>query len=385
MITSKLPLATQSAIDPPSNTGSNSQTVSTSDTKRVGDKVADGLQVHVDWLAGTIRYSDDKTRQECVQFIERYIGGTFHLEPGVPWHCGIVFAHSGRSINGARIAWNDPNGDADSLGHLYISLPGSPLSQMEVIDVWQLCCGLYDTWRFKATRFDVALDDYEKSISCDQMANAIKAGNKAKFGDKSELTRNLGEDGFTLYMGRPSSDRRTCFYNKAAESNGELDCYRLETRFKDELAVSVFKNWIGIESEQFEVLSASYLAGCVTGAIDFPNRTSNPEEKNLSRLPRLNWWQALLDRVGSVVTHSRARVVRSLDRTKKWIENQVLRSLVVVRETEGPPAYHSWMKEKMNQAKQNLSSWQQHWIREQKQENLIREQRVRDFVFGKAT
>lgn len=367
MITSKLPLATQPAIDPPSNTGSNSQTVSTSDTKRVGDEVADSLFVHVDWLAGTIRYSTDKTRDECIEFIEGYIGEKFHIEPGLPWHCGIPFAHSGRTISGARIAWNDPEGDADLLGHLYISLPGSLLSQVDGRNTWCMSVGLYNVWRFKPTRIDIALDDYAKMISHTQVAAAIKAGNVAKFDPKKTiLTVNLGEDGFSLYMGSASSDRRACLYNKAAESEGELDCHRLEARYRDELAVSVFKNWISIESGQYEALSASYLAGCVVGAIDFPNRTSNPEEKNLSRLPKLDWWQAFLDRVGSIVTHSRPRVVRSLDRTKKWIENQVLRSLVVVREIEGAPAYHSWMREKMHQAKKNLSSWQEHLIREQK-------------------
>jgi hypothetical protein len=171
-------------------------------------------------------------------------------------------------------------------------------------------------------------------------------------------------------MGSASSDRRACLYNKAAESEGELDCHRLEPRFKDGLAVSVFKNWVSIEPENYEALSASYLASSVVGAIDFPDRASNPEEKNLSRLPKLDWWQAFLDRVGGVVVHSRPRVVRSIERTITWIERQVLRSLVVAREVYGRSSFNAWMAKSMDKAKDNLSPWQEHLIREQKAQTV---------------
>jgi hypothetical protein len=226
---------------------------------------------------------------------------------------------------------------------------------------------LWNVWRFKPTRIDIALDDYWKSITCEQMSNAIDAKNVAKFNpDKANVTRNFGAGGFTLNMGSPTSDRRTVFYNKAAESEGELDCHRLEARFRNDLAMSVFKDWVSIEPENYEALSASYLAATAVGAIDFPDRASNPDEKNVSRLPKLDWWQAFLDRVGEVVVHSRPRVVRSLERTLTWIERQVLRSLVVVREVCGRSSFNGWMARGMDKAKENLSSWQQHLIAEQK-------------------
>jgi len=388
VITSQPPLLN----DPSSNTGSNSQKVSELDTNsglklpvkhlplargfavkpqpsnRRGQQVSKGLHALVDWLSGTVRFTDFARVQELLRFVEGYVGEEIHLEPGVPWHCGITFAHSGRSLSSVRVGWNEPDGD-DCLGHLILSVPGLALSRMSVRDVWRMLSGLVNVWGFKTTVVHPAIDDYEKQLDVKDMVAAIEAGNYARFRPKSKkgavFTRSLGgSEGFTLYMGSPSSDRRTRHYNKEAESEGRIPCYRTETVLKDELAQSFVDGWLAISPENFEELSPKYIAGTVAEAIDFPARLSCPGEKNLSRIPRLDWWQKFLDRVGASVRHSRPVVVRSLEKTLTWTHRQVVRALAVAQRAVGKGAFRNWFSREMDWADENLTPFQEYLARQ---------------------
>lgn len=350
--------------DPASNTGSNSQT---KPFHSVGEEVQTGLNVHIDWISGTIRYTTPDRRDAFLEFIEGFTGQNLFREPGKPWVCGITFSNSATSVEGIRVGWNEPEGDSDQLGHLIVSIPGAVLSRMEGRDVWRMLSGMTNVWGFAATRIDIALDDYSKSISPEQVILACKS----RFGVgfvKSNDVGNHENKGFTVYMGSPSSDKRMVYYNKEVESEGKLSCYRWELRLKDDLAKSAVRDYTSIEPEAFEALSAKYLAGCVVGAIDFRDRSAAPSEKNLSRLPRLDWWQSLVDRVGAEIKHSRARVVKSLDKTLTWVHRQVAKSLYVVRQVLTPKRFYSWLSEELTYAGENLSAWHEHLITQYKDE-----------------
>lgn len=348
--------------DPGSNTGLNSQSKLLSS---VGDEVQKDLNVHVDWLSGTIRYTTPERRDEFLKFVEGFTNQNLFRELGKPWVCGMTFSNSAKSVEGIRSGWNEPEGDSDQLGHLIISIPGDVLSRMEGRDVWRMLGGMCNVWGFAATRIDLALDDYSKTVSCEQVRSASESGFGIGF-RSGNTVKNFGNEGFTVYMGSPQSDKRMVYYNKEVESCGELDCYRWELRLKDDLAKSVVKEYVSIEPESFEALSAKYLAGCVVGAVDFRDRSAAPGEKNLSRLPRLDWWQALVDSVGVEIKHSRARVTKSLDKTLTWVHRQVAKSLYVARQVLTPKRFYSWLADELTYAGDNLSSWHEHLIAQYK-------------------
>lgn len=350
--------------DPASNTGSNSQT---SQAGTVGDEVTKALNVHIDWISGTIRYTTPDRRDAFLEFVEGFTGQNLFREPGKPWVCGITFSNSATSVEGIRVGWNEPEGDSDQLGHLIVSIPGAVLSRMEGRDVWRMLSGMTNVWGFAATRIDIALDDYTKSASCDNVRSAAESGFGVGF-KSGNTVKNFGNEGFTVYMGSPQSDKRMVYYNKEVESKGELNCYRWELRLKDDLAKSAVRDYTSIEPEAFESLSAKYLAGCVVGAIDFRDRSAAPSEKNLSRLPRLDWWQSLVDRVGAEIKHSRARVVKSLDKTLTYLHRQVMKSLYVVRQVLTPKRFYSYLADELTYAGENLSAWHEHLITQYKDE-----------------
>ncbi|MEG3881603.1 replication initiation factor domain-containing protein [Microcoleus sp. herbarium7] len=350
--------------DPASNTGSNSQTKLLSS---VGDEVQKGLNVHIDWISGTIRYTTPDRRDAFLEFIEGFIGQNLFREVGKPWVCGITFSNSATSVGGIRCGWNEPDGDSDQLGHLIVSIPGAVLSRMEGRDVWRMLSGMTNVWGFAATRIDIALDDYSKTASCDQVRSAAESGFGIGF-KTGNTVKNFGNEGFTVYMGSPQSDKRMVYYNKEVESEGELNCYRWELRLKDDLAKSAVRGYTSIQPEAFEALSAKYLAGCVVGAIDFCDRSAAPKEKNLSRLPRLSWWQILVDQVGVEIKHSRARVVKSLDKTLTWVHRQVAKSLYVARQVLTPKRFYSWLADELTYAGENLSAWHEHLIAQYRDE-----------------
>jgi transposase len=66
----------------------------------------------------------------------------------------------------------------------------------------------------------------------------------------------------------------------------------------------------------------------VGGAIDFIDRAAG--DANLSRCPRLGWWQKLLDVLGRT-RHVVNRVVPPLQRFVEWFKRSVAGQLSVVR------------------------------------------------------
>jgi hypothetical protein len=105
----------------------------------------------------------------------------------------------------------------------------------------------------------------------------------------------------------------------------------------------------------------------VVGSINFIDRGAKPDEKNLSRLPRLEWWQEFIDLVGGEIYHTAPVVETSLKKSAQWHKRSTLRSLVCILKALGKDA-EAWIINQLEQAEASLNAVHHHRIKQFKQE-----------------
>ncbi|HEY9845095.1 MAG TPA: replication initiation factor domain-containing protein, partial [Candidatus Caenarcaniphilales bacterium] len=208
-------------------------------------------------------------------------------------------------------------------------------------NAWRICLGLLNRWNFKATRFDVAIDDFDKSLSFDTLQETIKSGDYSRF--KSWRVMQSSENnrsGWTVYCGSHQSDKVTRIYDKEAESKGKIKSIRFETQLRNEIANQAFREFAGIVGDQFEELGPTFLGSIVTGAIDFVRRESGDR---LERRERLPWWQGLVDRFGQI-RFAIVRPIQTAERKLDWVSRQVAPTLAVLHLGLGSSDFNSLMR-----------------------------------------
>jgi hypothetical protein len=287
------------------------------------------IETKIDWL----QFAGDMPAEQLYPFItevEKLTKEIIHQRPGKPsWGANGEYQNSGRSLKGVRLAWD--NRDKDGKCRCLISIPGKVLSAMKILTVRELAIGILLTG-LHCTRLDIAIDDFAKRLSFQTIVGALLAGNYAKF--KSWDWRFSKGGGICIYFGSRESARSTKIYDKFVESKGKVNAYRLETKFGNKLANNVLLEWLMIDpdtlTDGWERESASYLMKSVVGSVNFIDRGVKPDEKNLSRLPRLYWWEAFVELVGGEIYHTAPVVQTSLDRAVQYHKRSTLRSLVCI-------------------------------------------------------
>ena len=333
-----IPNTTEKREPPPVTRGLNSQNVSIPDTK---------LEVSLDWLQGTGRPVVGVTLHSLLSFLQDMTGEVFTLEENRPIRVGRAFANSGRSCNGALIAWNEVNGGIDYL----LSLPASVLAALPLVSADSaslagLCLTLYNAFAFRATRLDIALDDYSKIVSVPEVAALVRAprvndegqddpGGKMRHVVGVRETRviesqSLRKPGMSVYFGSTQSLLMVRFYEKFLESQGEKDCNRWEAQFRKEKAAGLFKMLVQVMAEIPEELSR-FMAGHVLGAIDLVEF----HEKNLERCVRLWFWQVYRDAVQLALKVPLPKRTNSLQQKLAWIERSVSKTLAIFADVFG--------------------------------------------------
>ncbi len=328
------------------------------------------METHIDWL----QYAGDVPAEKLYPFIaevEKLTKEIIHQRPGKPsWGANGEYQNSGRSLKGVRIAWD--NKDKDGNCRCLISIPGKVLSAMKMLAVRQLALGIVLTG-LHCTRLDIAVDDFGKRLSFQTIVDALLVRNYAKF--KTWDWRFSKGGGICIYFGSRESARCTKIYDKFVESKGKVNAYRLETKFGNKLAHNVLLEWLMIDpdalADGWERESAKYLMESVVGSVNFIDRAVKPDEKNLSRLPRLHWWKAFVELVGGEIYHTAPIVETSLDKAAQYHKRSTLRSLVCIIEalnivdTEDAKA---WVLNQFEAAKATLTAVHHHRIKQYAQE-----------------
>ena len=338
------------------------------------------ITAHIDWLQFVGEVPSGK-QWALFAAVEKLTGEMVHLRPGKPTQVGNEYQNSGRSLKSVKFAWNNP--DADGNCSVLISIPGKVVSSMKMLKVRELALEMVGAG-LRATRLDSTIDDYGKRLNFSVIAESLISGNYSKF--QTWRFQYSSKGGASFKLGSPESPRSTTIYDKSVESKGKIDSIRIETKFGAKLAHDVLLKWLMIDPDElgdsWEGESARYLAESVIGSINFINRQLKPKEKNLKRIPRLDWWQEFVDLIGGEIYHTALIPAPTLEKTSTWHDNQCFRSLVCVMNGFGDRG-REWFEYRLQMAQATLKPVHLHRIEQFKQEYALYADEL-DFKLPKA-
>lgn len=269
------------------------------------------------------------------------------------------------ALRGIMVYYNESN--VNDYAKLMITLPGGCLSRVDYEVTRQMLKKLTRTgFMVSCSRFDAALDDYDKLISFEDVRSAVEAGNYSRF-TKYEIVLSGGSEndeiGWTIYLGSRKSEKRVRFYNKTVESGGEKDCYRWEVQFRKFKANQAFHGWLSAENPE------KYLASLVTGSVDFLDRSSG--DNHVDRLPRLDWWVDFVDFTVEGVRIACKKVVPSLEKSVRWFEGGGPASLLAMVSESHPEQWLDMLLNSIEEAKGRFSPMHRAKIQLFKDEQLL--------------
>lgn len=361
-------------VDPISNTGSNSQkgTQSVSQLYKTKADRRDGSfnrgykkrypqigkQGRVDWLQGTIQYTTRERYNAILKGLNRLLGQECLVVPNKAFIC---FKHSGSWECKAKMAWNPPTNKEE--GKFWVSFPATALNHLVNIfglkRLWMLF-NFLKAIGFKCTRGDAAMDDYDKSLNVAALHQALKDGNYSGF--KNKKTINDFGKGWTYYLGSRSGDSFSRVYNKEEESKGLIPSIRFETQLHDDKAQKFFDDLCAIEPDEFFEMNLSALCCRVAiGRIKFIDKTSKSEEKNINRLPLLDWWSEWVDSIVPI-HYSKNKVIHTVARKCAWLVRSVFKTEVMLEQTLGESTFAEWRQKEKEELAKQLSKQQENWV-----------------------
>lgn len=268
------------------------------------------VESRVDWLQGVCTMPQTGLHP-FIDGLGAVFRDSFGCDRGLKF-CGRTFQHHVVSDRGCRVYYNFLEND---LVEILIALPAKFLAGVHSIDMFRLFLKDLASYQFRATRIDLAIDDYTKSLSVQQFREAKDLGLQHGYKSHRTIYEDSIDKGFTHYMGSPSGDKYYRFYDKSVESGGEIDAFRLEGEFKDGYAKSVFQQLLKAPNDSSfhqEIIDATLTP------LDFYSMDENREKIFLE------WWLAFkkLCNAGKSAVNS-GRIKTSIDKTMEWIENQV--------------------------------------------------------------
>lgn len=244
------------------------------------------------------------------------------------------------SQRGCRCYWDNPK--MGKPGKLLFVIPSKALKTQSQADNRIFLKCLFEDYKGRFTRFDIALDDYEKQLDFDEIEQAIEdewywGANYAEI--RKSRKRGKLETGKTAYFGSSQSDKMVRVYDKNVESKGEIDAIRMEVQFRGEYAEIVGGGWLNMAADSSQAV-ADWMASIVVGSLDFRYR----ESKNRDRCSRVPWWAAFCERVAVAAKRvSKARRVPCLVRSMDALNRQWASMLAVIMQALGDDIFMGWL------------------------------------------
>jgi len=281
-----------------------------------GDGV--GVQLSMDWLSTTFHPSSETLVDVPQVQLATSLALGCGLADWVTTERGAYGYEKGMvGPGGARIWWDAPGRD-----DIHVSLPGQAcriVGQERVVSFLRYSLGHGG----KATRLDVALDDYNYIATPAQVLEALQ-GPDVVTRAKEYLVQRGGRvgskelTGATDYLGAPSSRQRLRVYDKGLESGGEMDCIRWELESKKEAAETMAA---ALAYQEWGQVMASRLVSFV----DFRDAVSHSEVEKRERLP---WFQSLVGQVRKASAYL-PKAPRTVQQVVEWIDYAIGPSLAV--------------------------------------------------------
>lgn len=245
-------------------------------------------RVKIDWLNLVFPAGQDDQREKVKGLVNGRLGAGQDTERGLHF-----YKHVHQWESGAMLAWSE------DLGHMLLSLNGDSLDYFPADHLHPLLKAAEDLGAH-CTRIDLAYDDLTRQlVRMEDVHAAAAAGNFCGFRTEGiQLERRsgvaTGDGHYFGKKGKAGSGRMVLFYDKALESRGEINATRIEARFFKEHAALIFEalaSALSVESMERKIRNH------IGGAIDFRERGTH---KHVARMPRLDWWQKVLDALGTM-------------------------------------------------------------------------------------
>lgn len=242
---------------------------------------------------------------------------------------GRQFANWASSPHGMIATWNLP-GQNDDPGSLRLCLSGKCLQRISVPHLIPIMRRWLSLLGAKCNRIDLKADDYSRSMLPQDLIDAYQVGNYSGFRFahyQSDLSGSVYDSGWTLYLGRRTSDRFTRYYN--AKPLHDIDAFRWETEYKNEIA-NVIANAIA-KCDDDEILS-NMISGLLAGNIAFISRDATTRA---SRCEPLRFWSEWLTKFAEPIRFGVAKIELTIERSIAWVEKSVAATLAMISHYTG--------------------------------------------------
>jgi Replication initiation factor len=175
----------------------------------------------------------------------------------------------------------------------------------------------------RCSRFDIALDLFDKNFPLDSLDEALVDKNFSGF-QQPNLITNFSRSGWTYYLGSRNSESYVCLYDKFFQSKGLINSQRWEQRYGGVKSDYVFQRFADLAD--FSHVT-KFLYKFVVGSVDFIDKHC----KNLDRCQRLDWFSEFLYYIHSTPLRISAYKIRtSVESKMHWIARQVETSLALI-------------------------------------------------------
>jgi hypothetical protein len=297
----------------------------------------------VDWLQGTIPF---ELMESFIFYMTEIVGhgseiynhGRMGYQASCEWH-----------PFGITLMWDfDDKNRAIHANRVLLQIGGSGLGCFPAESLYKFFRDLAIKFRFKASRIDLAFDDFKKIIRPTEVyefaeQRSYQGFRKHKFIGGSGTGGKMTDEGIYFgTRGKNGSGKYARCYGKDIESDGEVDSIRWEVEFSKERANKVFFELaMALNLQDFATKIGLYIGG----AIDFVERNG----KRCDPIDRLAFWEQILHHIGAATLRN-PTPDKSIEKTAKWVETSVAPSLEKMRRAFGDEFYYQWIRDLMQHA-----------------------------------
>ena len=185
---------------------------------------------------------------------------------------------------------------------------------------------LNENYTINITRLDIAMDIFENKTLLNSIVEAYNSNNYRSKAKSSNIIISKGSNGrigTTINFGSRQSAVLIRIYDKAAESDMEVNWVRIEIECKDKKYNKKIINNINNLG-----LAATYKA-IINNYLAFLEY----RDANISRSKTTKWWNKIIDSIDKIKLYE-APGARTLDEVKKWLISQTSASFATVLQSE---------------------------------------------------
>lgn len=318
------------------------------------------LTSRLHWLQGTASFFDWAEVQWLAEFLCGFTGDEFVWHRGVSRYSGQMWSGYASSVRGLTLFFNEPKHEGQP-GKLLVVIPGAWLDRCSRYNSWEIGHSLLVAFNLKFTRIDIAVDDFAKIVTFDDLKDARDCRNFTPFRKLPKLIQG-SDGGWSFTFGGRDSGKVLQIYDKATESKGKTNSIRFEGRFRDGyaqcLSLLIFNDFEEPEGQAFESAYSLYLARIIFNHdfVDFIDRSSDPH--HVYDMTRLPWWDKYMSCIESdeyLPSIKRPYVESTLERKQSWLQKQTFPTLLVVKEILGDLNFKRWIDRALIDARKTFT------------------------------